>query len=373
MSKKINIAVYTREVVNRQLILYLLKNEPDLILTPIHEASELVTPDTKPHFDGLLIHIPGPDSEEITLFRQIRKNKPDMPVIVMSPLNKTGANVTIAALRQGAVDYITIPEKDEALVFARRHLKKRLAPAIRNIRYMNMEQVSHRDRSIVSPPPPPSNILKGRVPVELVAVSSDTGGIRSLFTLIAGIPRNLPIPLVIIQHMPKIYTAVLAELLGDETGLPVREITYGMRIRPGTIYLAPGGFHTITSKEGATRYFHLHRGPREHEFRPSIDVTLRSLSNEFRERLLSVILSGGGKDGISGVRAVLSGGGQTIVQDQETSLLWHLPGQALRLDPSVSAVPLNRLGSEILRRVILKRSGRSRKDTVTRETRELNR
>lgn len=370
MSKKISIMLFAHDVVDRQMIINLLKNEPDIHLQTVTDESGLVSPENLQHADAVLMDLPGTDSKEMSLFRQIRTIRPDLPIVVLNPLNETGAMAAITALREGAVEYITVPEKDEAMVFARRHLKKRLVPAVKSIRYLNVRSISYKKEAFIFPPPAPSNKLIGKVPVDLVALGGDTGGILSLFKLIESMPLNLPVPIVIVQHMPKIYTSVLAKMLAGETGQPVREIVHGTLIKPGMIYLAPGGFHTVTGRDGTLRYFHLHRGPREHEFRPSIDVTLRSLSSEYGDRLLSVILSGGDIDGVNGVRTVINGGGQTIVQDRDTSLLWHLPGLAFRQSQSITAVPLKRISSEIVRRIILKRSTAPKADLAKEELRE---
>ncbi len=305
--------------------------------------------------DVIVLGMNSKQSAETELFLNIRETFPSLPVLVVTPRSAEGAKVALFALKEGAVEYITKPSKSCNLLLAQRHIEKRLKPALMMIPRLNMDLLSKK--TMDEPAAGDLNKVVGSVSkqitrnIELVAIGGCTGGVQSLFSLIKEIPADLPVPIVVVQHMPKIYTRMLAAELDELTPLHVREATMNSLLVPGQVYLAPGGFHASVKNNGTRKQITLHRGPKEHKSRPSIDVLLRSVQHVYDDKVLAVILSGGGMDGVLGAKEILDSGGQVILQDKNSSLLWDLPASIYERGISAEAYGVEKLGQEIAKRI----------------------
>jgi two-component system, chemotaxis family, protein-glutamate methylesterase/glutaminase len=303
--------------------------------------------------DVIMLGIEDSASDEMKLFYQLRKEFPKIFIVLLTPLNKEGASIALQGLKDGAIEYITKPDKRNGLILAGRHFHKRVLPLIKSIPRLNRERIIKpvslsKDRTVVQ-----AFSLGSRrmIPenVELIIIGSCLGGVTSLYKLISKLPVNLPVPVVIVQHMPKIYTEELSADLDKVTSLNVREAKDNSVLLPGQIYVAPGGYHSVIKNEGNRKRIFLHRGPREHKFRPSIDVLLRSAIQAYGGRLLSVFLSGGGNDGIQGASMVLEHGGSVILESKESSLLWDIAAKICDLRKEIIKASAESLASEIIK------------------------
>ena len=202
----------------------------------------------------------------------------------------------------------------------------------------------------VAKPIGPSTRRPPRNP-ELVVVGVSTGGPNALHALVPHIPRNFPLPILCVQHMPPLFTRLLAERLTAQFAVPVREGSPGAALRPGQAWIAPGDHHLIVVRDGTQVRLLVHQDPPENSCRPAVDVLLRSVARAFGPNSLTVILTGMGQDGLRGCEAVREAGGQVLAQDEATSVVWGMPGFVVKAGLADRVLPLSMIAGEIVRRV----------------------
>jgi two-component system chemotaxis response regulator CheB len=181
-------------------------------------------------------------------------------------------------------------------------------------------------------------------------IGVSTGGPNALAELFRDLPGDLPVPLLIVQHMPPMFTRLLAERLTANSKVPVLEAGAGAVVRPGRALVAPGDFHMVVARDGLQVRAALSQGPPENSCRPAADPLFRSAARVYGERLLAVVLTGMGQDGLRGCEAVREAGGRVIVQDEATSVVWGMPGFVARAGLADKVLPLPQIAAEIVRR-----------------------
>ncbi len=192
--------------------------------------------------------------------------------------------------------------------------------------------------------------------VEVLAIASSTGGPQALTELLADLPRDLPVPVVIVQHMPAEFTKNLADRLDATCALTVREAAAGEVLQPGQVLIAPGDQHMVLRKGEDRRVtVTLNQGPMENSCRPAADVLFRSVADTFGASALGVVLTGMGKDGLAGTKVMRDAGGRVIVQDEASSVVWGMPGEIARAGLADAVLPLRELPAEIMRRIAVGR------------------
>jgi len=301
--------------------------------------------------DVIVMGLNEKKSNEADLFLKLRKSFPSLPFIMITPRSPEGAKAALFALKHGAVEYVTKPSKSCNLLLAQRHIEKRLVPALKMIPRLNLQSLlKNRPKTdTVGKIDPIRKHVNGKF--ELVVISGCTGGVQALYTLIEGLSPDLPIPVIIVQHMPKFYTKEFAAELDKKTRLNVREAAMDSLLLPGQVYLVPGGYHASIRNNGTRKQITLHRGPKEHKSRPSVDVLLRSARYIYGDKILTVYLSGGGRDGLMGARLIVKAGGQIILQNKESSLLWDLPSRIFDEHLADNTYNLEDLAYEITNRI----------------------
>ena len=190
-----------------------------------------------------------------------------------------------------------------------------------------------------------------RHPVEILALGVSTGGPNALATLLSAFPANLPIPVVIVQHMPPVFTKRLAERLTSQCQIRVDEGKTGDILQPGRAWLAPGDYHMIVERDGTQVRLRTHQAPQENSCRPAVDVLFRSVARTYQGGVLAVVLTGMGQDGLHGCECIREVGGQVLVQDEASSVVWGMPGIVANAGLATRILPLNQMSSEIIRRV----------------------
>jgi two-component system chemotaxis response regulator CheB len=209
------------------------------------------------------------------------------------------------------------------------------------------------------------------VPTALV-IGVSTGGPAALDLLLPVIPANFPLPVMIVQHMPELFTKLFAERLNGRCPMHVHEAVEGEPVRSGTIYIARGNWHMevlASSRPGAAATLHLTQGPLENHCRPAVDVLFRSAASVYRAGVLAVVLTGMGSDGMMGCRIIRGLGGSVLAQDQATCAVWGMPGAVANAGLAHKILPLNAIAPEILR--IVSRTGKeSQYNSEARELRE---
>ncbi len=289
--------------------------------------------------DLVLLDVEMPGLDGLGTLPRLLRAAPGVAVVMASALTTHGAEVTLQALRLGAADYVAKPAADrlERGEFGRELLAKVHALAARRI-----GAAPPRVAWPVAAPAAP-----GGPPPLLVAVGSSTGGPQALFTLVAGLGRDLPVPVVVAQHMPATFTAILASHLDRLGLLACREAQDGEALRPGHLYLATGGRHLLVERDGGALRARLSDAPAEHYCRPSVDVLLRSAARACAGRVLAVLLTGMGQDGLAGTRAVVAAGGAAIAQDEATSVVWGMPGAVARAGLCRAVLPLGEIAAAV--------------------------
>src|SRR5262249_39350688 len=203
--------------------------------------------------------------------------------------------------------------------------------------------------SPVRPPLPTPRPAPG--PVRVVAIGASTGGPNALGEIFRWLPADFPVPLVMVQHMPPMFTRLLAEGLSAEFPIPVKEGSSGSLLQPGPAWIAPGGHHMIVARDGLQVRTHLHEEPPENSCRPAVDVLFRSVAHTFGRNTLAVVLTGMGQDGLRGCEAIREAGGQVLAQDETSSVVWGMPGYVAQAGLADRVLPLSVLASEIRNRV----------------------
>ena len=336
MTGKIRVIVVDDSVVVRRVISDVLSEDPELevVGTASNGKLALAKLDQTPA-DLVTLDLEMPELDGLATLAAIRKRSPRLPVIMFSSATRRGAEATIDALSHGANEYVTKPEGTGALATTRERIKSDLIPKIKAL----------CTRPITMPIP---RIRPGAetAPATAVAIGVSTGGPPALHALVAALPV-LPVPIFIVQHMPPLFTAMLAQRLAGAGKLPVVEASAGTRIEAGHVYLAPGDHHLVVDR-GALRTTH---DPPECSCRPSVDVLFRSVAAAYGAGALGVVMTGMGSDGMRGAEAIREHGGTVLVQDQASSVVWGMPGAVVRAGAASAVVSLDALAGEIARRV----------------------
>jgi two-component system chemotaxis response regulator CheB len=193
-------------------------------------------------------------------------------------------------------------------------------------------------------------------PIDVIAIGVSTGGPTALAQLLPALPADLPVPVVVVQHMPAVFTSLLAERLDASSGLHVVEAAAGMALDPGTVLLAPGGErHMQVRREGTAVRVALVDSPPEHSCRPAVDVLFRSVTSVYGARALAVVLTGMGFDGSGAAPALHAAGARILVQDEETSVVWGMPGAIVRAGLADEVLPLPEVAPALVRRSLAHR------------------
>jgi len=273
----------------------------------------------------VLLDLEMPVMDGMTALPLILKREPRPVVIVASALTQRGAGATMAALRAGASDYIPKPGAAGGGL-ADPHFRGELLAKVKGWARLRQKPVSAPARPPVAVARP---VSRGAVP-KVVCIGSSTGGPQALAALVRRLPRQIAVPMLIVQHMPPGFTAMLAQHLDTLGGPRVTEAREGDRLEAGRIFLAPGDRHLLAKAEGDQVSLHLSDAPPENFCRPAVDPTLRSLVAAYGRSIQAVILTGMGQDGLAGCRAVAQAGGLTWAQDESSSVVWGMPGAVAR-------------------------------------------
>ncbi|MCE9631396.1 MAG: chemotaxis-specific protein-glutamate methyltransferase CheB [Planctomycetia bacterium] len=308
--------------------------------------------------DLVLLDVEMPVMDGLTALREIRKRFGKLPVIMFSSLTERGAKATVDALLAGANDYVAKPAGLNADDVAAR-IRSDVIGRIKSLVSRGTASMSGRGAA-AGPNGGGSTVLRSSRParnsrIEGVVVAVSTGGPTALAEVLPAFVPEARVPIIIVQHMPAFFTAALAERLAKVSGLPVREATEGESAKPGEVLLAPGGRHVELVGDAVQPRIRLTDDPPENSCRPSADVLFRSAVRLWGGGTLGVVLTGMGRDGLAGSRAIVAAGGGVIAQDEFSSVVWGMPGEVVRAGLADAVLPLSQVGVEIGLR--LKRRG----------------
>ncbi len=351
---KIRVLIVDDAVVVRRLLANILASDPmfEVVGTAANGRIALAKiPSTRP--DAVILDVEMPEMDGLATLVEIRKDYPHLPVIMFSSLTARGAQATLDALALGANDYVTKPADAGGIDAATQRIRDELIPKIKAFCTKVTPQVAP---AVLERPPTPHRPPAPMPPrparrVDIVAIGVSTGGPAALAQLIPALPASFPVPMVIVQHMPPIFTTHLAQRLTMHANLPIYEGAPGDVLRSGGVWLAPGDHHMVLSRQIAAVRIETNQAPPENFCRPAVDVLFRSVADIYGGHALAVVLTGMGQDGCRGCAAIHQAGGHVIVQDEASSVVWGMPGSVVTAGLADAVLPLDQLASAIVRRV----------------------
>jgi two-component system chemotaxis response regulator CheB len=321
--------------------------------------------------DLILLDVTMPVMDGLATLKALRAQGHKVPVIMCSSLTHRGAKVTLEALAAGASDYVAKPVGQSGREEAIQALAQDLIPRIHAL----TSQCQTMHQTFFSGPAsgnlgilfdPAQRTQTASVAPTVVAIGVSTGGPAALDVLLPALPAEFPLPVLIVQHMPELFTGLFADRLNGICPLRVRQGVEGDRVRAGNIYIARGNWHMevlAASRPGAPPTLHLSQGPAENYCRPAVDVLFRSVAAVYGAGVLGVVLTGMGSDGTAGSRIIRARGGSVLAQDEATSAVWGMPGTVVHAGLAHRVLPLEGMAPEILRMA-------ARNKLETRELRE---
>lgn len=372
--KRIKVLVVDDSVVVRRLVSDALAEDPAIEVVGTASngkiaLSKLTTLDP----DLVTLDIEMPVMDGLETLREIRKLTPRLPVVMFSTLTEAGASATLDALALGASDYVTKPANVGSVTLAMEAVRTELVPKVKALcgRAVGLVRPGRPVSFTPNVPavgtaptarlgtPAPAPIFPAPSPkrrVEVVVIGSSTGGPNALAALWPHLPADLPVPVLIVQHMPPMFTRLLAERLSRSGTMPVHEATDGESLVRGHAYIAPGDHHMVIEATAAGGRIRVNQLPPVNSCRPSVDPLFESATRAHRNGVLGVMLTGMGNDGLDGSRSIRESGGQMVVQDEATSIVWGMPGHVAEAGLADTVLPLPKIAAEIIGRVHVNRS-----------------
>ncbi|OJU26027.1 MAG: chemotaxis response regulator protein-glutamate methylesterase [Nitrobacter sp. 62-13] len=360
----LRVMVVDDSVVIRGLISRWIEAEPDMMVAAsLRTGLDAVSQVERANPDVVVLDIEMPGLDGISALPQLLAKKPDLIIIMASTLTRRNAEISFKAMSLGAADYIPKPESTREIAAAD-IFKHDLIQKIRNLAAKR-----RRPAAVAAPPlaphePAPSPAQAAPAPAQpapalrsfsllpprVLLIGSSTGGPQALMTLVAGIgPVIDTVPVLITQHMPPTFTTILAEHLARVAGRPVQEGVHEEAVKPGRIYIAPGGRHMRVVRKGMGGVIALDDGPPVNFCKPAVDPLFTSAIDIWQGGILAVILTGMGSDGMRGGKQIVAAGGSVIAQDEASSVVWGMPGAAAQAGICAAVLPLQQIAPKLVR------------------------
>jgi two-component system chemotaxis response regulator CheB len=352
--KKIRVLIVDDAALVRQMLTAMLQTDP---------AIEVVGTAADPYMarekikrlapDVLTLDVEMPRMDGITFLRNLMRLHP-MPVVMVSSLTEKGADVTLQALELGAVDFVAKPKID--LAHSLEHYTAEIIAKIKmasTVRVRPLERPGsaaldvaprHSADAIVQSPARRAHF---KTTERIIALGASTGGTEAIKEILLHLPAGAP-GMVITQHIPEAFSGPFARRMDSLAAMTVCEARDGQYILPGHVYIAPGNRHLLVGRDGARYVCQLHDGPPVNRHRPSVDVLFRSVAQHVGANAIGVLLTGMGSDGASGLKEMRDAGAYTLAQDEKTSVVWGMPGQAVKLGAVDEILPLAEMAGKIL-------------------------
>lgn len=307
--------------------------------------------------DVLTLDVEMPRMDGVTFLSNLMRLRP-MPVVMVSSLTGAGADVTLAALELGAVDFVTKPKLDISATLGdyAEELTTKLKTAARvdvsvvGARHRRRQErgahgPTQQDASVILPAAQPGR--RFRTTDKLIAIGASTGGTEAIRDVLERLPADAP-GVVVTQHIPEAFSEPFARRLDGSSALSVCQAAHGQHVLPGHAYIAPGNRHLLIERDGARFVCLLSDGPPVNRHRPSADVMFESVARNVGPNAVGVLLTGMGCDGAAGLKEMRDAGASTLVQDERSSVVWGMPGEAVRLGAAAQILPLGEVAGAIV-------------------------
>ena len=306
--------------------------------------------------DVITLDVEMPKMDGITFLKNIMRLRP-MPVIMISTLTEAGADVTLQALELGAVDFVAKPKMDVTAAIA--DYSEEIIGKVKAAAKVSSQVLAQRFEKIsttsVKPKESADAVIKAAVGKKkflnttdkIIAIGSSTGGTEAVKDVLLGLPPNVA-GIVVSQHIPGAFSGSFAQRLNEVTQLNVTEAKDGDQIRPGSVYIAPGDKHLMLKRSGAKYYCVLNDGPEVNRHKPSVDVMFRSVAQCAGPNAMGIMLTGMGADGAQGMLEMKQEGAFNVAQDEKSSVVWGMPGAAVKLGAVEKEVTLSKIAKEII-------------------------
>lgn len=381
----IRVLIVDDSVVVRRLFSTALDSDPDIevVGTAVNGKAGVQKVDQlKP--DIVILDVEMPVMTGLEALREIRKTHRDLPILMFSTLTERGAETTLDALAAGATDYITKPVSSSGIEETHTRITSELIPKIKDLcsgapssplalarrRHVDPSAARKKTPRVATPAAPPDGAVGKTRPaarrrgdphtlqrVDIVAIGISTGGPQALAEVIPHLPADFPVPIVIVQHMPEVFTRLLAERLDASSEINVREGTEGALLQPGEVWIAPGGRHMVVKGKPERPRLSLNQDPPENSCRPAVDVLFRSVPEVYGSRVLALVMTGMGRDGADGAELIRTAGGQVVVQDKDSSVVWGMPGAVIDAGTTDRMLDLKDIAGELIQRTQFGRLG----------------
>lgn len=348
----IRVLVVDDSATMRGLISLALRRDPEIEVVATASNPLTARDSIKTHNpDVITLDVEMPRMDGITFLENLMRLRP-MPVVMVSSLTQRGADVTLRALELGAIDFVAKPRIDiagtladyEAELIAKVKVAAGARVLPRTVAPSRVADERHSTSAVV----PILNVRSMlRTTDRIIAIGASTGGTEAIREVLAEMPPDAP-AIVISQHIPAAFSKAFAERMNRSSAMAVCEAQDGQQILPGHAYIAPGDRHLLVERDGARYLCRLSTGPHVNRHRPSVDVMFRSVAQNVGPSALGVLLTGMGDDGARGLKEMMEAGAGTIAQDEASSVVWGMPGSAVKIGAAMHVLPLQRIGSQVL-------------------------
>jgi len=348
----IKVLVIDDSALVRKLLTAMLSRSPDIQVVGAasdpYAAREKIK---KLNPDVITLDVEMPRMDGITFLENLMRLRP-MPVVMVSSLTQRGADVTLRALELGAIDFVAKPRIDiagtladyEAELIAKVKVAAGARVLPRTVAPSRVADERHSTSAVV----PILNVRSMlRTTDRIIAIGASTGGTEAIREVLAEMPPDAP-AIVISQHIPAAFSKAFAERMNRSSAMAVCEAQDGQQILPGHAYIAPGDRHLLVERDGARYLCRLSTGPHVNRHRPSVDVMFRSVAQNVGPSALGVLLTGMGDDGARGLKEMMEAGAGTIAQDEASSVVWGMPGTAVRLGAAMHVLPIQHIAVQVL-------------------------
>jgi len=338
----------------RQLLTEIFNSDPDIEVVGAaqdpYDAREKIK---KLSPDVLTLDVEMPKMDGITFLTNLMRLRP-MPVVMISSLTEKGADVTFEALELGAVDFVSKPKIDVSVGL--KEYSDEICEKVKTAAKARVSAISDRRKLDVQPKLSADAVLQKRkgpsklkTTEKIIALGASTGGTEAIKEVLIRMPADSP-GIVISQHIPEAFSKPFAQRMNKTSAMTVYEAADGQQILPGHVYIAPGNRHLIVERSGARYICRLNDGPVVNRHKPSVDVMFRSVAQNVGANAVGVLLTGMGADGAAGLKEMLESGAKTLVQDEKSSVVWGMPGEAFKMGAAEDQYPLDQIAKELLKR-----------------------